>query len=48
MNNVTLKQILSLLLMAAAMALILVLMPDHASTPGQSANHTSLIKQAIR
>jgi len=47
MNNVTLKQIISLLLMAAAMALILGLLPEHANTPDQSVTHT-VIKQATR
>ncbi|MDH5446726.1 MAG: hypothetical protein OEY52_14330 [Gammaproteobacteria bacterium] len=48
MRQVTLKQILSLLLMTAAMALILTFMPEQQNAAEQIETGTSLIKQAAK
>lgn len=46
MNNVTLKQIITLLLMTAAMALILAMLPEQAGSTDQSDSNVSVIDQA--
>ncbi len=45
MNNVTLKQIITLLLMTAAMALILVMMPEQPVPADQAETGVSLVEQ---
>jgi len=48
MNNVTLKQIITLLLMTAAMALILALMPEQSAPDNQAGTSISLIEQVSK
>lgn len=48
MNNVTFKQIVSLLLMTAAMALILALLPDQPASSDGEPTQVSLVKQASK
>lgn len=48
MNNVTLKQIIILLLMTSVMALILAIMPEQPASIEQRDTNTNLIKQASK
>ena len=48
MNNVTFKQIVSLLLMTAAMALILALLPEQPTSTDDEPTQVSLVKQTSK